>query len=222
MNCSHSSLCCIGWYTECFRTYNFFPPRFLHVLLLRLAFTFALPHDDDRDAADVYSRKCTLWKNGIHWHKKSGVEVVVEVMKQKRAVLVMFRGSSDQQVECGDVLNKVVAKVAEAKSEFCNSLKGNVYIVGPDDLKQTAIPEANQLQLFKTTNIQEVLLRGSEGAVSRDGKGFLPSSDLICLQTQTFRSMSCVYLGARLPLRNHNAVQLITTGPAALWSLSLI
>ena len=106
-------------------------------------------------------------------------------MKQKRAVLVMFRGSSDQQVECGDVLNKVVAKVDEAKSEFCNSLKGNVYIVGPDDLKQTAIPEANQLQLFKTTNIQEVLLRGSEGAVSRDGKGFLPSSDLICLQTQT-------------------------------------
>ena len=183
---SHSSLCCIGWYAECFQTYDFFPPRFLHVLLLRLAFTFALPSDDDRAATvDVYSRKCTLWKNGIQWLMKSGVEVVVEVAKQKRAVLVMVRGSSDQQVECGDVLSKVVAKVVEAKSEFCNVLKANVYIVSPNDLKQSTIPEVDKLQLFKTTNVQEVLLRGSEGAVSRDGKGFLPSSDLICLQTLT-------------------------------------
>ena len=181
LNCSHISWCCIGWYAECVRTYDFFPPRFLHVLLLRLAFTFALSNDDE----DVYSRKCTLWKNGIHWLMESGVEAVVEVVKQKRAVLVMVRGSSDKQVECGDILNKVVMKVVEAKSEFCNSLKANVYIVDPEDLKLTTIPEADQLQLFKTTNIQEVLLRGSEGAVSRDGKRFLPSSDLICLQTQT-------------------------------------
>ena len=185
LNCSHSSLCCIGWYAECFRTYDFFPPRFLHVLLLRLAFTFALPNDNDRDAiVDVYSRKCTLWKNGIHWLMESGVEAVVEVVKQKRAVLVMVRGSSDQQVECGDILSKVVAKVVEAKSEFCNVLKANVYIVSPDDLKQSIIPEVDKLRLFKTTNVQEVLLQRSEGAVSRDGKGHLAFSDLICLQTQ--------------------------------------
>ena len=100
-------------------------------------------------------------------------------------MLVMVRGSSDKQVECGDILNKVVAKVVEAKSEFCNVLKANINIVSPDDLKQTTIPEVDKLQLFKTTNVQEVLLRGSEGAVSRDGKRFLPSSDLICLQTLT-------------------------------------
>ena len=143
---SYSSLCCIGWYAECFRTYDFFPPRFLHVLLLRLAFTFALPNDDDRDATmDVYSRKCTLWKNGIHWLMESGVEVVVEVVKQKRAVLVMVRGSTDQHMECGDILNKVVAKVVEAKSEFCNVLKASLYIVSSDDLKQSTIPEVDKL-----------------------------------------------------------------------------
>ena len=47
-------------------------PHFLHVLLPRLAFTFALSNDDDKDAiADAYSRKCTLWKNKIHWLMKS-------------------------------------------------------------------------------------------------------------------------------------------------------
>ena len=187
----HSSLCCIGWYAECFRTYDFFPPRFLHVLLLRLAFTFALPRtssefDNDGVAiVDLYSRKCTLWKNGIHWLMESGVEVVVEVVKQKRAVLVMVRGSSDQQIECGDILGKVVAKVVEAKSEFCNILKANVYIASPVDIKQSTIPEMDQLQLFEARNVQEILMKGSVGAVSRDGKGYLPTSDLICLQTQT-------------------------------------
>ena len=127
---------------------------------------------------------------------ESGVEVVVEVVKQKRAVLVMVRGSSDQQVECGDILSKVVAKVVEAKSEFCNVLKAKVYIVSPDDLKQSSIPKVDKLQLFKTTIVQEVFLRGSEGAVSRDGKGFLPFSHLLCLQTLTSWSEYelCVHL----------------------------
>ena len=125
---------------------------------------------------------------------ESGVEVVVEVVKQKRAVLVMVRGSSDQQVECGDILNEVVAKVVEAKSEFCDVLKAKCYIVSPDDLKQSSIPEADQLQLFETRNIQEVLLKGSEGAVGRAGKGYLPSSELTCLQTQTsWSEFACVW-----------------------------
>ena len=129
---------------------------------------------------------------------ESGVEVVVEVVKQKRAVLVMVRGSSDQQVECGDVLNKVFAKVVEAKSEFCNVLKAKAYIVSPDNLKQPTIPEAHQLKLFEVRDIQEVLLKGSEGAVSKDGKGYLHSSDLICLQTLTSWSELCVLIVAEV------------------------
>ena len=199
---SHSSLCYIGWYAECFQTYDFFPPRFLHVLLLRLAFTFALPNtssgiDDDSAAiVDVYSRKCALWKNGIYWRMESGIEVVVEVVKQKRAVLVMVRGSSDQQVEWSDILSKVVAKVVEAKSEFCNVLKANIYIVSPKDLKQSSIPDVHQLQLFEAKYVQDVLLRGCEGAVGRDSQGYLPFSDLVSLQAQTSWSKYelCMYL----------------------------
>ena len=45
---------------------------------------------------DVYSQKCTLWKNGVHWLMKSGVEAVVEVVKQSRAVLVMVTYGQSQ------------------------------------------------------------------------------------------------------------------------------
>ena len=164
---------------ECYRSYDYFPPRFLHVLLLRLAFTFALPKtpsdlDDGCAIVDVYSRKCTLWKNGIHWLMESGVEVVVEVVEQKRAVLVMVRCSSDQEVECGDILAKVVVKVVEAKSEFCNVLKANPYIGVPDDPKQSTLPETEKLQLFEARYVQEVeglLSPGNTAGVSGNPSG---------------------------------------------------
>ena len=100
-------------------------------------------------------------------------------------------------------MSKVVAKVVEAKSEFCNVLKANVYIVCPDDLKQSTIPEAHQLKLFEVRDIQEVLLKGSEGAVSRDGKEYLHSSDLVCLQTLT--SWSEYVLSVLIVGHDHNA-----------------
>ena len=196
--CSHRSLYCLGWYMECSvsRPYDFFPPRFLHVLLLRLAFTFALPKTSSQSASStcdvvVYSRKCTLWKNGIHWIAETGVETVVEVVRRNRGVVVMVRGSSDKEVECADVLASVVRKVVEAKCEFCHSLVASAFLVDPDNLKQPCVPESDQLQLFETSQVQEVLRNGSEGVVSQNGRGFLPSSELHCLLSQTAWSKSC-------------------------------
>ena len=193
--CSHSSLCCLGWYILCNRSrpYDFFPPRFLHVLLLRLAFTFALPKTTgcrsvgSASDVDVYSRKCLLWKNGIQWVGKSGVEVVVEVVRQNRGVVVMVRGSSDKEVKCADVLASVVRKVVIAKCEFCHTLVANAFIVDPNNLKQPSIPEADELRLVETSHVQEVLREGSDGAVSQNGKEltFLPSSEICCLLSQT-------------------------------------
>ena len=191
---SHRSLYCLGWYIECSRSrsYDFFPPRLLHVLLLRLAFTFALPKTSPQSVGsasdvDVYSRKCTLWKNGIHWIAETGVETVVEVVWRNRGVVVMVRGSSDMEVECADVLASVVWKVVEAKCEFCHSLVASAFLVDPDNLKQPSVPviDLDKLQLFKTSQVQEVLRKGSQGTVSENGKGFLPSSELHCLLSQT-------------------------------------
>ena len=188
----HTSLCCLGWYIKCNRSrpYDFFPPRFLHVLLLRLAFTFALPKASTESVGsasdvDVYSRRCTLWKSGVHWITQTGVEVVVEVVRQNRGVVVMVRGSSDKEVECADVLASVVRKVVEAKCEFCHTLAANAFIVDPDNLKQPSIPEADELQLFETSRVQEVLRKGSDGAVSQNGRGFLPAEEICCLLSQT-------------------------------------
>ena len=63
----------IGWFAECEGKYDYFPSRLLHVLLLRLAFSFAHPvapcETEGETDADIDIIKsncgCTMWKNGI-------------------------------------------------------------------------------------------------------------------------------------------------------------
>ena len=54
-----------GWILQCATPEQFFSSRFLQVLLLRLAFSFALESSiKDPDNLGIH-RKCSLWKNGI-------------------------------------------------------------------------------------------------------------------------------------------------------------
>ena len=55
-----------GWILKCIRLEQFFSSRFLQVLLLRLAFSFALEtsYDNHNQSIGIH-RKCYIWKNGI-------------------------------------------------------------------------------------------------------------------------------------------------------------
>ena len=69
-----------GWVLQCSKPEQFFRSRFLQVLLLRLAFLFALaPTDPSTGDRLALHRKCSVWKNGIYWVNRSGGEAIVEV-----------------------------------------------------------------------------------------------------------------------------------------------
>ena len=56
-----------GWVLQCSKPEQFFSSRFLQVLLLRLAFIFALaPTDPSTGDHLALHRKCSVWKNGIY------------------------------------------------------------------------------------------------------------------------------------------------------------
>ena len=97
----------------------------------------------------------------------------------------MVRGSNDKDMECADVVASVVRKVVEAKCEFCHTLVADAFVVDPDNLKQPSIPEADKLQLFETSQVQEVLRKGLDGTLSQNGRVFLPYEEIYCLLSQT-------------------------------------
>lgn len=66
-----------------------FPTRFLHSLLLRLAFNFAVASDDLATSGRVLNRACNLWKNGIHWFSLTGTETYVELREDSQVSIVI-------------------------------------------------------------------------------------------------------------------------------------
>ena len=75
-----------GWCLQCSKEGHYLTPRFLHVLLLRLAFSFSLASDSSHqdEASPVLRRRCAIWKNGIQWLDQDGVETIVEVSEQNK------------------------------------------------------------------------------------------------------------------------------------------
>ena len=65
------------------KKWQYLTPWFLQVLLLHLAFSFALaPDTSQQDKALPVLRRCAIWKIRIHCLDQDGVETIVEVSEQ--------------------------------------------------------------------------------------------------------------------------------------------
>ena len=103
--------------------YQFFTVRFLHVLLLRLAFNFALPQDsavpgNTEVETPGLKRSCTMCKNGITWSDGNGVSALLEVKDLKTVSLVMS-SMKDRETHCVRLRTQLIKTILKAKSEFC-------------------------------------------------------------------------------------------------------
>ena len=109
------------WVMQCHGHQHYLSPRFHQVLLLRLAFTHALPVDPHMadHTNPTLQQACILWKNGIKWSTTSCVEALVEISDRQVAVIMRCR----QGMEMGlvNLRSKVLRGVLSVKHEFCNS-----------------------------------------------------------------------------------------------------
>ena len=118
-----------GWCLQCTSKHHFFPPRYFHVLSLRLAYKMALPQEDDK-----LNRYCTFWKNGLHWFDGHGVGSLVEIVDESQCVLVMMsceKGYSDNMVS---LRRDVIGEVMSVYKESCPSLEVKELVIDPKEL----------------------------------------------------------------------------------------
>ena len=168
----------IGWYIRCCGKFDYLPPRFLHVFLLRLAHTFALPaaHEqpsspaaegNDASTLQLYNRRCTMWKNGIHWLMEEGVECYVEMVNNSKGVVIVAKSESVHISTCTEMLFKIIQEIHQAKEEFCGTVTLQEYLMDSDN------PAAftNEDILFATCDIARVLQKGNPYVVSTSGRG---------------------------------------------------
>ena len=186
----------IGWLARCTDPCDYFPPRFLHVLLLRVVFRFTLsvPAQNQVSGASPdhrhFQRRCTMWKTGVHWLMKEGVECMVELVNGNK-ILVVITKSEDIAENCISVFNRVISCVMEAKAEFCNSIKTLFFLLDctllphkPGTFTEVDLSEDHQ---FAISEVEEALTHtpGEEVVVSVNGKRQMKKEKLLCMHILT-------------------------------------
>ena len=143
-----------GWCLQCSKEGQYLTPRFLHVLLLRLAFSFALAPDSSQqdEASPVLRRRCAIWKNGIQWLDQDGVETIVKVSEQNRLVLLLMSCPEGEEMACVQLRSSLISKILEAKEELCPGISTTELLIDRSNLYSYPLPSSSELTLYKITD----------------------------------------------------------------------
>ena len=152
-----------GWCMYCPNPFQFLSVRFLHVLLLRLAYRYSLPRHrkvgklDKNSPMQQLNRRCTVWKNGIYW--KHSNDVVVEVTDNNRCVTVFV--SNDKGVESQKICCSVIKLVLSLQKQFC-PCKIEEYIIPCGSLADIRSKPISEQLLYEVHDLARGMLVSKE------------------------------------------------------------
>ena len=155
-----------GWVLQCSQPHEFLSPRFLQILLLRLAFPFALALEQQVDHPALH-RKCSVWKNGIYWANRDGVECLVEIAATKN-VNVMLRCLKGNDIHCVHLRSLVIHKILSTLEEFCPNVSTSGMIIHPSSVSYPLKLDDKQTQ-YSLHEIATAVCEAKTSVVNEDG-----------------------------------------------------
>ena len=173
-----------GWYYKCVNQDEFLTTRFLQVLILRLAFSFALSPDPKEPrcslekSVPVLLRRCCVWKHGIAWLNRDHVETVVEVGLQCQWVAVLMRCHRGSEMSCVQLRSNIIREVINTKKEFCQPVRLCEYLINPSQLQQPFNP-TDDLKLYSFTEINQAIAEKAKNVVDQHGHNSIPIEELL-------------------------------------------
>ena len=152
-----------GWILECLKAGQFLTPRFVQVLLLRLAFQFALISSFASTTSLTIRRRCSVWKNGISWANQSGGEAIIEIVDQKKVVIVT-RGKNlvkQPKVESVHLRSQIIQTVLSTKNELCPNVEMKESVIHPKDAVEYPI-NVTQSKCVSIKYVAQTVKEGKE------------------------------------------------------------
>ena len=152
-----------GWCLWCPESDRFLSMRFLHILLLHLAYTCcSCPPEGTDDITDnvviqELHRVCTMWKNGIYWKEENNIEVMVEVTEANRCVTVLVSHCS--LIKSYQLHTSLIKLVLKLKELHCNCTSKQ-FIIPPGNVNDVMEKKHENRILYALKNVAKgVLMR---------------------------------------------------------------
>ena len=146
-----------GWCLGCSDPHQFFSNRFLHVLLLRLAFTFPLEAKKRSLSPSLcgLERQCKVWRNGICWTNDSGVSTIVEIVDLNRWVIVLV---SEKTREAAQTCSSVIRMILNLQHQLCSAVTTCECLISPSLLDRYPFDALPDTDLFDLRTVARSML----------------------------------------------------------------
>ena len=146
-----------GWCLGCSDPHQFFSNRFLHVLLLRLAFTFPLGSKKRSLPPSLHGleRQCKVWRNGIYWKSVSGVSTIVEIVDLNRWVIVLV---SEKTREAAHTCSSVIRMILDLQHQLCSAVTTCECLISPSLLERYPFDALPDTDLFDLPTVARSML----------------------------------------------------------------
>ena len=161
-----------GWCLKCMDPHEFLSSRFLHVLLLSVAYKFPL-------ASQGLHRMCRVWRNGIFWRNSDDITTVIELFDNNRCVLVAMSCDDTSPVEHAELRSSLIALVRYLQQQYCPRLNVCEFLISSDIIQRYPLDNLPDSDLFDIHHIARFMLLHKKVVPSyKDSSGRLPLKSL--------------------------------------------
>ena len=178
----------LGWCLKC-ETGQFFSHRFLHVLLLQLAYRYALPLPDA--AASLVAglrRQCFVWINGIYWNNTDGVEIMVEQLEDNRCVIMLMSCLLGAEQDMVRLHCELVKKIVSLQQQCCPILHCTEYLVEPS-LIHYHFDQPSNMTCYFMEQLISCIEEGRRAVVQEDGLSKIAITELLPIEGKKYLSL---------------------------------
>ena len=156
-----------GWCLRCVDPHEFLSSRFLHILLLSVAYKFPL-------ASQGLHRKCRVWRNGIFWRNYHDMTTVIELLDKNRCVLVAMSCDDTSPIEHAELRSSLIDLVRHLQQQYCPHLNVCEFLISPDLVHRYPLDNLPDSDLFDIHHVARSMLLHKKGVPSyQDGRGYL-------------------------------------------------
>ena len=169
-----------GWCLKCMDPHEFFSSRFLHLLLLSVAYEFPLAGQfKPRSSVSDLQRKCIIWRNGIFWKDDNNTCTVIELLDNNRCVLVAMSYNEPSTVEYAKLRGSLIALIRLLQLRHSPALEVCEFLISTNLVRQYPIETFPDTDLFDMCHIaRSILLRQPVVLSHGDGRGHLKTQSL--------------------------------------------
>ena len=186
-----------GWCLQCINQDQFFTARFLHLLILRLAYENAQP----KLSNSPHQLSCYIWPNGITWSSSFGVQSLVEMVNDQCVLFLTtscHEGFADGMIESRRMVIQDILSLFESN---CSSVDVTQSVIDPAQLSYPIDdPSPSNLHLYYLQRIASAVADGKPCVVSSIGKD-RNLSDIMPLEYKKGKDMS-IFVTENLKVRD--------------------